>query len=59
MKIFILDESELIEEYAVTQVRLLEGTYFIKIDSSSSDDQPYEVKVGFTASNNYESGYYH
>ncbi|WP_455931570.1 hypothetical protein, partial [Priestia aryabhattai] len=46
---------ESVEGYAVTQVGLPKGTYYIQIeDSSDAYDKPYEIKVGFTASNNYE-----
>ncbi|PFW73810.1 hypothetical protein COL23_19025, partial [Priestia aryabhattai] len=49
------DDSELVEGYAVTQVGLPKGTYYIKIENSSSAyNKPYEIKAGFTASNNYE-----
>ncbi|WP_455931482.1 hypothetical protein, partial [Priestia aryabhattai] len=49
------DGSESVEGYAVTQVGLPKGTYYIQIeDSSDAYDEPYEIKVGFTASNNYE-----
>ncbi len=49
------DGSESVEGYAVTQVGLPKGTYYIQIENSSDAyDKPYEIKVGFTASNNYE-----
>ncbi|MBX9993165.1 MULTISPECIES: pre-peptidase C-terminal domain-containing protein [Priestia] len=52
---FITDDSELIEGYETMQVGLPKGTYYIVVEHySRSEDEPYELKTAFTASNNYE-----
>jgi len=52
---FVTDDSELIEGYETMQVGLPKGSYYIAVEPDSySEDEPYEIKTAFTASNNYE-----
>ncbi|MBK0291313.1 hypothetical protein IAE22_03335 [Bacillus sp. S34] len=49
------DDSELIDGYASKEVGLPKGTYYVQVsDDSYSENEPYEVKVGFVKSDNYE-----
>ncbi|MEB4888163.1 MULTISPECIES: hypothetical protein [Priestia] len=49
------DDSELIDGYASKEVGLPKGTYYVQVsDDSYSENEPYEVKLGFVKSDNYE-----
>ncbi|PAE25777.1 pre-peptidase C-terminal domain-containing protein [Bacillus sp. 7894-2] len=49
------DDSEMIEGYAVKEVGLPKGTYYVLINNYSSGiDKPYEFQVKYKASNYYE-----
>ncbi|MBY6037169.1 hypothetical protein KUV80_10910 [Fictibacillus nanhaiensis] len=48
------DNSELVEGYAVSQVGLPKGTYYLKIMDYYNDNGKYEFKVNFLASKFFE-----
>ncbi|MEK3806970.1 hypothetical protein MHB63_10545 [Bacillus sp. FSL H8-0547] len=54
-QVFITNDSELVEGFATAEVGLPKGDYYINVsENNNSINVPYEVRVGFVSSKNYE-----